>query len=77
MIDEEKLKYIGAVVLGMNDALVELTGTLAGLTLALQNEKLVGVAGLITGVAFAPLRPSPWYGLSAGNGPWRCSLPGA
>lgn len=53
MIDEEKLKYIGAVVLGMNDALVELTGTLAGLTFALQNEKLVGVAGLITGVAAA------------------------
>jgi len=53
LIDEEKLKYIGAVVLGMNDALVELTGTLAGLTFALQNGKLVGVAGLITGVAAA------------------------
>ena len=53
LINEEKLKYIGAVVLGMNDALVELTGTLAGLTFALQNEKLVGVAGLITGVAAA------------------------
>jgi len=53
LIDEERLKYIGAVVLGMNDALVELTGTLAGLTFALQNEKLVGVAGLITGVAAA------------------------
>ncbi len=53
LIDEEKLKYIGAVVLGMNDALVELTGTLAGLTFALQSGKLVGVAGLITGVAAA------------------------
>jgi len=53
LIDEEKLKYMGAVVLGMNDALVELTGTLAGLTFALQNEKLVGVAGMITGVAAA------------------------
>ena len=51
MIDEEKLKYIGSVVLGLNDALVELTGTLAGLTFALQNAKLVGVAGLITGIA--------------------------
>lgn len=51
MIDEEKLKYIGSVVLGLNDALVELTGTLAGLTFALQNSKLVGVAGLITGIA--------------------------
>jgi len=51
MIDEEKLKYIGSVVLGLNDALVELTGTLAGLTFALQNSKLVGMAGLITGIA--------------------------
>jgi len=51
MIDEEKLKYIGSVVLGLNDALVELTGTLAGLTFALQNARLVGVAGLITGIA--------------------------
>jgi len=53
LVDEDRLKYIGAVVLGLNDALVELTGTLAGLTFALQNEKLVGVAGLITGVAAA------------------------
>lgn len=53
MIDEERLKYIGSVVLGLNDALVELTGTLAGLTFALQHAKLVGVAGLITGIAAA------------------------
>jgi VIT1/CCC1 family predicted Fe2+/Mn2+ transporter len=51
MLDEEKLKYMGSVVLGLNDALVELTGTLAGLTFALQNARLVGVAGLITGIA--------------------------
>lgn len=51
MLDEERLKYLGSVVLGLNDALVELTGTLAGLTFALQNTKLVGVAGLITGIA--------------------------
>jgi len=51
MIDEEKLKYLGSVVLGLNDALVEMTGTLAGLTFALQNARLVGVAGLITGIA--------------------------
>lgn len=43
--------YIGAVVLGMNDALVEMTGTLAGLTMALGNNKLIALAGLITGVA--------------------------
>lgn len=27
MLDEERLKYIGSMVLGMNDALVELTGS--------------------------------------------------
>jgi vacuolar iron transporter family protein len=35
MLDEERLRYAGSVVLGLNDALVELTGALAGLTLAL------------------------------------------
>jgi VIT1/CCC1 family predicted Fe2+/Mn2+ transporter len=51
MIDEERLLYVGALVLGLNDALVELTGTLAGLTLALQDTRLIALAGLITGIA--------------------------
>lgn len=51
MIDEERLKYIGSMVLGLNDALVELTGALAGFTLALGNNATVGLAGFITGVA--------------------------
>ena len=51
MIDEERLKYVGSVVLGLNDALVEFTGTLAGLTFAIQNSQIIAVAGLITGVA--------------------------
>jgi VIT1/CCC1 family predicted Fe2+/Mn2+ transporter len=51
MIDEEKIGYIGSMVLGLNDALVELTGALAGFTLALQNTRLIGLAGLITGIA--------------------------
>jgi VIT1/CCC1 family predicted Fe2+/Mn2+ transporter len=53
MLDEERLRYAGSVVLGMNDALVELTGALAGLTLALQNVKLIALSGLITGIAAA------------------------
>lgn len=51
MIEEEKLKYIGSVVLGLSDALIGLTGTLAGTTLAFQNGKLIAVGGLITGIA--------------------------
>lgn len=51
MIDEGRIGYIGSMVLGLNDALVELTGALAGLTLTFQNTRLIGVAGLITGIA--------------------------
>ena len=51
MLEEERIGYIGSMVLGLNDALVELTGTLAGLTFALRNTSIVGIAGLITGIA--------------------------
>lgn len=53
MLDEESLRYAGSIVLGLNDALVELTGALAGLTLALQNTQLIALSGMITGVAAA------------------------
>ncbi len=53
MLDEEKINYISSMVLGLNDALVELTGALAGLTLALQNTVIVALSGFITGVAAA------------------------
>ncbi|MGB9695232.1 MAG: VIT1/CCC1 transporter family protein [Caldisericaceae bacterium] len=51
LIKEERVAYVSSVVLGLNDALVEITGTLAGLTFALQNSKTIGVAGAITGIA--------------------------
>ncbi len=51
MLDEERLYYIGSIVLGLKDALEELTGALAGLTLALQNTRLIALTGLITGIA--------------------------
>jgi len=51
MLDEERLRYAGSVVLGLNDALVELTGSLAGFTLALGNTRLISLAGLVTGVS--------------------------
>ena len=53
LLDEERLQYTGSVVLGLNDALVELTGALAGFTLALQNTKLIAMTGAITGIAAA------------------------
>jgi len=51
MLDEERLRYAGSIVLGLNDALVELTGALAGLTLALRDVKLIALSGLVTGIA--------------------------
>jgi VIT1/CCC1 family predicted Fe2+/Mn2+ transporter len=51
MLDEERLQYVGAIVLGLNDALVELTGSIAGFTFALGSTRLVAMAGIITGIA--------------------------
>ncbi len=51
LIEEERLDYVGSIVLGLNDALVELTGALAGFTFAMQNTRLIALAGLITGIA--------------------------
>jgi VIT1/CCC1 family predicted Fe2+/Mn2+ transporter len=51
MLNEEKLQYVGSMVLGMNDALVELTGALAGFTFAMQDTKLIALAGLIIGIS--------------------------
>ena len=51
MLDEERLQYVGSMVLGLNDALVELTGSLAGFTFALKNNKLIALSGLIIGIS--------------------------
>lgn len=51
LLDEERLRYTGSTVLGLNDALMELTGVLAGLTLALRDTKLIVLTGAITGIA--------------------------
>jgi VIT1/CCC1 family predicted Fe2+/Mn2+ transporter len=51
MLDEESLMYSGSVVLGLNDALVELTGALAGLTLAFRDVRIIALSGLVTGIA--------------------------
>ena len=51
MLDEESLQYVGSMVLGLSDALVELTGSLAGFTFALQNTRLIALSGLIVGIS--------------------------
>lgn len=51
LIEEERIAYAGSIVLGLNDALMELTGSLAGLTFALQNGRIIAMTGFIIGVA--------------------------
>ncbi len=51
MINNRALVHAGAIVLGLNDALVELTGALAGFTFALGSMRTIALVGLITGIA--------------------------
>jgi len=51
MIRESHLDYVGSIVLGLNDALVEFTGALAGYTFAIQNNRIIAMIGLITGIS--------------------------
>jgi VIT1/CCC1 family predicted Fe2+/Mn2+ transporter len=61
LIDEERLRYASSMVLGLNDALVELTGALAGFTFAIQNAQIIAAAGAITGIAAAMSMASSEY----------------
>jgi VIT1/CCC1 family predicted Fe2+/Mn2+ transporter len=70
MLDEERLRYAGSIVLGLNDALVELTGALAGFTLALGETKLISLAGLVTGISAAfSMAASEYLSCKADNNP--------
>lgn len=53
MLNDERLNNMGAIVLGLNDALVELTGALAGFTFAIGDCAKIAKLGLITGLAAA------------------------
>ncbi len=48
---EEERDYSSSVVLGISDALIEMTGILAGLTFAFQDMSLIALSGMVTGVA--------------------------
>ena len=50
-IEDDRRLYLGAAVLGLNDALVELTGGLTGLVSSIEEPKLIGFAALVVGVA--------------------------
>lgn len=50
-IDKKKLNYISSIVLGLNDALVEFTGAIAGFTFALASSKTIAIAIIISGIS--------------------------
>lgn len=50
-IQEERVKFLGSIVLGINDGLIELTGALTGFTFALRDARLVALFGLVTGIS--------------------------
>jgi VIT1/CCC1 family predicted Fe2+/Mn2+ transporter len=51
ILKDERVTYAGAIVLGLNDALVELTGALAGMTFIVGNTQTIALIGFITGFA--------------------------
>ena len=61
ILNDKRLLYVGAIVLGLNDALVELTGTLVGLSFAFNDNMVIGVTGLIMGIAAALSMASSGY----------------
>ncbi len=61
ILNDKRLLYVGAIVLGLNDALVELTGTLVGLSFAFNDNLVIGVTGLIMGIAAALSMASSGY----------------
>jgi VIT1/CCC1 family predicted Fe2+/Mn2+ transporter len=70
MLDEERLKHVGSMVLGLNDALVELTGAIAGLTFAFADSQLISLSALITGIAASlSMASSEYLSVKTENGP--------
>jgi VIT1/CCC1 family predicted Fe2+/Mn2+ transporter len=52
-VRDDRRLYLGAAVLGLNDALVELTGGLTGLVSSIPDPKLIGFAAAVVGIAAA------------------------
>ena len=60
-MDEERLLYVGALVLGLNDAIIQVTGAIAGFTFALQSTTLIALAAIVVGVTGALSMASSEY----------------
>lgn len=71
-------RYLAPIILGMDDAIVELTGALAGFTIALDNSRLIALAGLTTGIAATlSMAASEFLSQEAGQNrrnPWKAAF---
>ncbi len=52
-LDERRVKYLGSIILGVSDALVELTGVYAGALGALSSTSEAGLIGVLAGISAA------------------------
>lgn len=50
-IEEERVKFFSNIILGFNDALIELTGVLVGFSFAMRDPTLIMIGGIITGIS--------------------------
>lgn len=50
-IEEDRARFFSNIVLGFNDALIELTGALVGFSFALRDANLIVIGGLVTGIS--------------------------
>ena len=51
LLEDSRVSNIGAMVLGINDAIVELTGSIAGFTFAYMDTKLTALSAIIVGIS--------------------------
>jgi len=53
MINEERFHYVGAIIRGLNEAVVEILAILTGLSLVLIDTTVIAMTGIITGAAMS------------------------
>lgn len=75
-INEQRIKYIGFIALGLADAIVEITGVHAGFLGVTGSTLVAGISGIVVGFAAAISMASAAY-LQAKNDPKRSSLTSA
>lgn len=51
ILKDRKLLYASSIILGLNDALIEMSGAIAGFTFAVENTREIAIVSLIMGVA--------------------------